>query len=411
MAEIVAPRRDQLESLVEPYLQTQRSGLGFAIGFAGPTLAEYGGIECFGDVRNQFGKELTLGNDTPFEIASISKTFTATLYASLIRASHPDGVLGDFIDPKGPLRISDTLAAIKLDGLVNYTSGLPNDNLDQPVAVPPFQAQPYAMPGMLSYLHEAPPSLSWPNESFTYSNLAFAIMSAIIAAEDKTNIPVIHTFVRKMQEHIFKPLGLGAKFFNGASLADLPLGFGYDYWPPDYDSPGFWPKPPGHPLYPAYFGAHGVVATPDDMRKWLLFNMGIVRDDRLTPLLPLLQTPSTPITTDDPAGSNDWYRLGLGWFISPERGELPAMVSKDGELDGFASNIAFIQSPDPGKVPSPAGAFVLVNASRITDTQTKDGRDVAYVLTNDVLALMQGRKPPPDKSVYPPSPRAVVSRG
>jgi CubicO group peptidase (beta-lactamase class C family) len=139
---------------------------------------------------------------------------------------------------------------------VNYTSGLPQDNIEQPVAVPPYLPEPYAMPGMLSYLNESPPSLSRPNASFSYSNLAFAIMSAIIAAEDNVKIPVVHAFVRKMREHVFKPLGLSAKFFNEASLAELPLGFNYVYWPsPEYSHPGYWPQAPGHTYYPAYFGS------------------------------------------------------------------------------------------------------------------------------------------------------------
>src|SRR5262249_5819506 len=125
---MIAPTRGQIAELVQPYLEAQPSGLGFAIGYASPDFANHGGMEFFGNVKNQFGKQLTLGRATPFEIASISKTFTAMLYALLIRASHPDGTLGDYISPRGPLPISDALATIKLDGLVNYTSGLPQDS-------------------------------------------------------------------------------------------------------------------------------------------------------------------------------------------------------------------------------------------------------------------------------------------
>jgi D-alanyl-D-alanine-carboxypeptidase/D-alanyl-D-alanine-endopeptidase len=392
---IVAPTRSQIANLVQPYLQTQPSGLGFVIGYASPDFADYGDIQFFGGIKNQFGKQLNLGRDTPFEIASISKTFTATLYALLIRASHSNGILSDYISPKGPLPISNALAPVKLDGLVNYTSGLPQDNVDNPVAVPPFQPEPYAMPGMLSYLKESPPNLSWPNETYSYSNLAFAIMSAIIAAEDSVGIPVVHAFVRKMREHIFKPLGLSAKFFNEASLAELPLGFTYTYWPSSkYSYPGYWPQPPGHTLYPAYFGAHGVVATPDDMFKWLLFNMGIVQDAKLTPLLSALQTRSTSVT-------DGYNQLGLGWFINPASDGWSASVFKDGALFSFASYIAFLPSPDPGSVPSQAGAFALVNADGITDTQTPDGTEITTVLVNDLLQIMQGKAPPADKTIYP----------
>src|SRR5262249_41676000 len=170
-------------------------------------------------------------------------------------------------------------------------------------------------------------------------------------------------------------------------------------------SRGYWPKAPGHPLFPAYFGASGTIATPDDMFKWLLFNMGITRNAELTPLLPVLHRPSAKLTTSDPAGTYDGYECGLGWFISPERPGLSASVCKDGELDGFASYIGFLPSPDPGKVPSQAGAFVLVNADGIK----KDGSDIVFVIVNDLLLRIQGKAPPADKSVNPRSAGRVVT--
>ncbi|HET8920120.1 MAG TPA: serine hydrolase, partial [Xanthobacteraceae bacterium] len=182
--------------------------------------------------------------------------------------------------------------------------------------------------------------------------------------------------------------------------ADLPLGFHYEP-----GSRGRRPIAPGHPLFPAYFGGGGIIATPDDMFKWLLFNMGITRDAELTPLLPVLHRPSTKVTASHPANSDEWYELGLGWFINRERPGFSASVSKDGEMDGFASYIGFLPSPDPGNLPSPAGAFVLVNADGIR----KEGRDIALVMTNDLLLHVQGGTPPTDKSVYPHSPRSLVN--
>src|SRR5262249_17794933 len=166
-------------------------------------------------------------------------------------------------------------------------------------ASPPLNSALVCRPGRLISLKYFPPILSRPNESYSYSNLAFAIMSAIIAAEDNVKIPVVHAFVRKMREYVFKPLGLSAKFFNEASLAELPLGFTYAYWPSSkYSYPVYSPQAPGHSLYPAYFGAHGIVATPDDMLKWLRFNMGIMKDAKLTPLLSALQIPFTSVTDE-----------------------------------------------------------------------------------------------------------------
>src|SRR5215472_631406 len=109
--------------------------------------------------------------------------------------------------------------------------------------------------------------------------------------------------------------------------------------------------------------------------------MGISRSAELAPLLQALHRPSTKFTT------LDGYELGLGWFINPQRPGSSASICKHGELDGFASYLAFLPSPDPGNVASAAGAFVLVNADGIR----KDGREVALVLTNDLLLRMQGK--------------------
>jgi D-alanyl-D-alanine-carboxypeptidase/D-alanyl-D-alanine-endopeptidase len=377
MGELCEPNDDLLEKMVAPYLQAQPRGLGFAIGYASPSFANNGRVRVFGNVQNQFGADLSLSSKTPFAIASIAKTFTATLYARLIRSATPDQTLADYISPKGPFT-NEKLARITLDSLVNYTSGLPRD----PTATPPFRPQPYSLQGMVTFLNASPPNPSPPNESYTYSNLAFALMSAIIASDGTAEIPAIHPFTRKMREHVFRPLGLNATFFNQISLGELPLGFHHQP-----ESRGYWPKAPGHPLFPAYFAAGGVIATPDDLFKWLLFNMGITRDAELTPLLPALHRPSTKVTTSDPASTDDWYELGLGWFINPERPGSSASILKDGGMDGFASYIGFLPSSDPGNVASQAGAFVLVNADGIM----KDDKDVALVITNDLLLHMQGK--------------------
>jgi CubicO group peptidase (beta-lactamase class C family) len=79
MNSIVKPTDTQLDNLVKPYLKVQSSGLGFAIGYASPDFPNHGSIYFAGSVKNQFGAPLDLNSDTLFEVASISKTFTATL--------------------------------------------------------------------------------------------------------------------------------------------------------------------------------------------------------------------------------------------------------------------------------------------------------------------------------------------
>ncbi len=181
MSNIVAPTQAQLADLVAPYLKTQPTGLGFAIGYASPNFANSGSIYFAGNIQNQFGAPLSFNGDTPFEIASVSKTFTATLYALLLRSQSTSLTLGDFLYPNGPLQISSTLSGITLDSLMNYTSGLPEDNEDGSVDTPSYWPQPYYELGMLSYLNADPPTIANAGQ-YQYSNLGFAIMASILGA-------------------------------------------------------------------------------------------------------------------------------------------------------------------------------------------------------------------------------------
>jgi len=392
MSSIVMPTKDQLDRLVQPHLKTQPQGLGIVIGYASPSFSPRGYIHHAGNVANQFGQSLTLSKDTPFLLASVSKTFTATLYALLLRQSDPSLTLGDYIAPNGPLNISSTLAGIPLDGLMNYTSGLPTDNTGDANDSPAYLPQPYSLTAMLSYLDANPPAVSGTGSTYTYSNLGFAIMSAVLASAT-TNPPTVGAFARLIRSNLLDPLGMQSCYFSQTPIASLPLGYQYNY----ESKPPYWKIAPGWSLFPAYYGAGGLVASPSDMLRWLLFNMGVVQDSTLTPLLPALQTPSTTVEA--------WgtTQLGLSWFITPATATTSGVLWKDGDLDGCGSFIAFLQSGNPGTVPSEAGVFVLVNGGDMTGDQKNSGNEIAMVLANDLLRIMQGQTPPADKSQYPRS--------
>lgn len=394
MTTIVEPTKADLNKLVERYLKTQSSGLAFAIGYASPQFSPHGYLHFHGNAANQFGQALTIDGDTPFQLASVSKTLTATLYALLIRSLNPSQTVGDYIVPNGPLPISASLAGISLDQLMNYTSGLPQDNDTDEYDSPPYLPLPYSMTGMLSYLNASPPTVSGTGTIYTYSNLAFALMAAILSG---TNPPGTNGFARLVRERLLHPLSMGSVYFNEAPIALLPQAYAYDY----AASPPYSATAPGWPLFPAYFGAGGLVASAKDMLQWLKFNMGLMDVTSLTPLLPALQTPSTSVEA--------WgtTQLGLGWFITPGSGDSPGSIWKDGGFAGTNTYIAFLPSDAPGSTPSQAGVFVLLNAGGITGDQKNNGAEVSAVIANDLLMIMQGQTPPDDKSRYP---RSVIWR-
>ena len=394
MQSITEPTEAQLNNIVGPYLNQAKAtagvGLGIVIGYVGPGFSN---IYPFGSLLNQAQQpyllnqakqQLALTNDTPFALASVSKTFTATLYGLLIpNAQKQNPTLGDF-----PLNIGTQFQNIPIGTLVNYTSGLPADN-DTVTDLPPLLPAPYSTAGMLGFLN-LPNNmmLAQSGTVYAYSNLGFAIASAVLPFlyGDGTS-----SYEALIQSQIWQQLGFSGNtsFFEDVRLDQLPLG--YDY---DGTTTTWTPVPAGNKAFPAYHGAGGVVSTPNDMMKWLQFNMGIQQNAILSPLLPVLQNPSTKVT-------HGTTQIGLGWFMTQQvspKSPYPA-IFKDGGHDGVSTYIAFLPGPEmipvmpgvpPLAVPSPAGVFVLTNSQGLYNytgtTPTEMSEDVAY----NVLNIMQG---------------------
>jgi len=380
MSNIVQPTKSQLDGLVASYIQNQPTGLGFVIGYASPSFES---IFLAGNLVNQRQEALSLTADTPFELASVSKTFTATLYALLIEGqSNQNLTLGDF-----SLDIGSQFLNIPIVDLVTYTSGLPQDN-DTVTDLPPFLPTPYSVAGMLGYLNFTGLTPGAAGKKYTYSNLAFGIMGGALAPQ---LAGASDTYEDLVAENLFAPLGMSSTFFEDVRLDRLPLGY-------EYSGTEYAAVSAGWPGFPAYNGAGGVVASANDMMQWLKFNMGLVANDKLTPLLSKLQSPATKVLT--PWGDS----LGLGWFLTLASGSTFGTVWKDGDLSGYSSYIAFLPSSAPGEVASQAGVFVLTNSGGINDAS---GTEICASFANDVLYYMQGLTPPSDKSLYP---RSAITR-
>jgi D-alanyl-D-alanine-carboxypeptidase/D-alanyl-D-alanine-endopeptidase len=376
MSTIVEPTDAQLQALVEPYLSKQTSGLAFAIGCASPTFQK---LFVQGSLFNQNNVALELGPNTYFELGSLSKTFTTTLC----------GFLGGQHQPKWENQsVKDYSRAFKRDGiqvgsqfhpipllaLANFTSGLPADNLGSKGTVPKFLPIPYSPAAMLGYLNGT--TTLQPNkisEAYTYSNLAFSILSQIIPLFSAKTAS--QDFPELMSEWVFGPLNMqNSHYFEDIFLDQLAVGYVY---------PGAVAGVPGHNVFPAYYGGGGVVSTPGDILTWLQFNMGILTNNQLSLVLQKTQSPSTNIT----AGGAT--RLGLGWFIIDPSSSGPGSVFKNGALNGYSSYLQFL--PWIGlSAPSQAGAFVLTNSSKL---KTSSQKPADQTIVQAVLAIMQGKTP------------------
>lgn len=372
MSTIVEPTTQQLDDLVEPYLQKYPAGLAFAIGYASP---RFQGIYVNGNIHNQYGAPLTLGPDTYLQIASVSKTFTTTLCAAMGAQYQPtwrQQNISDYSLPvrKDGLRIGTQLNSIPLLALANYTSGLPpDDGVSWNGTLPSYPPIPYSPEVMLGFLNATSLQLQSPGVDYVYSNLAFSILGQIIPLFKIGGS--YKQFTHLIQEWMLEPLNL----YNTYFFEDIPL----DQLAVSYFYPSQQSAIPGFIVFPAYYGAGGLVSTPGDMLTWLQFNMGIFKN-KLTPFLRETQKASTKVKTGPGGGG-----LGLGWFLIPESIETPAFVTKNGTLGGFSSFIRFVDWIGIHDS-SPAGVFVLTNSDGLGTESTAADEAIA----NAVLAIMLG---------------------
>jgi serine-type D-Ala-D-Ala carboxypeptidase/endopeptidase len=368
MSTITAPSLDQLNKLVDPYLNTHSEGIAFAIGYATGTNQWQPNVYVAGKVLNQYNVDLGLSETTLFELGSLSKTFTATLCASLGRTYNPTWetqTIGEY-----SVNVGTQFQPIPLLALANYTSGLPTDNGSVPiVTLPKYLPVPYSPAAMLGYLNGTTLQPIKVGKAYTYSNLAFSILAQLIpqfdastASEDLSDL---------MAEWVFGPLHMDdSAYFGDIFLDRLPVGYTY---------PGGSAAAPGHNVFPAYYGGGGVVSTPSDMLQWLQFNMGMVRNGTLYPVLKKTQTPSTKVTTPDGG------QMGLGWFLADWKTPKITVLNKDGALPGFNTFMLFADWVGTGS-PSQAGVFVLTNSDGLMNGSESAVQSIAQ----SVLKIMLG---------------------
>jgi serine-type D-Ala-D-Ala carboxypeptidase/endopeptidase len=366
-----------VESIVQSYLPTVSPYIGAAVGYASPAFGAH--VVCIGSLVDQLGNPMAFTTDTPFEIASVTKTFTATIYELLVQRGRirRNDTLGTFFGPD----ISAAIRSVPLFDLANYTSGFPADNNGLNNTVPASVTGSYTVADLFRFLANPPFQINPPGSGFTYSNLGFSLLAiALQAASGSTDFGSVTC------REFLGPLGLmKTQPYSDVVGANLPRGF---------DAQG-GTAAPGWLYFPAYYGAGGLVSTPNDMMTWLQFSMGIIQHPALGGALSVTQTPQAAGVP----GLSTMTVPGLGWFVSDiedKSGLKLTVVQKNGDLPGFSSQIAFVR-PQSDCASSAAGVFVLVNGGERTETENSAATNIAY----DLLLRVAGQEPPMGQSRYP----------
>ena len=274
---------------------------------------------------------LPITEDTIFQLASISKTFTGTAVMLLVR--------------QGKLSLEDRITkyfpeltayeGVTVRHLLNHTSGIP-DYFDDADWFIDLWKKEQRVPGndeILRFLREtkAKPYFA-PGEGLHYSNTGYNLLALLV--ERLSGVP----YEQFLQRNIFEPAGMtatrcchirrdGVPFENYAQATV----FENDRWVADVDS-----EEDGDVV--AFDGLNGddyVYTTIFDMLKW---DRALREGKVLTPEeQQLAYTPGKLNNGEDAVYDEDeGLGYGLGWAVGREE-ELGLVVSHSGGMPGVAT--------------------------------------------------------------------------
>ena len=281
------------------------------------------------------GNGVPLDEHTVFEIGSVTKTFTATILASMVR--------------DGTVRLDDPVAKylpasvhvptrngkrITLLNLATQHSGLPR----LPSNIDAGAADPYAHYGtkeLYAFLNGYTLTRD-PGAEFEYSNLGVGLLGVALANAAHTTYPAL------LRRRVLAPLGM-----TETSVATT--GSTRARFAGPHTSEG---EPARNWTFDALAPAGGITSTVADMLKYVRCNLGAG---------PLAQT---CLFAQQPRATAAGARIGLVWFTGGARG----IVHHNGATEGYFSAVAV--SADHTR-----GAVVLANGGLDPDDVARNAVD------------------------------------
>ncbi|NEW04946.1 serine hydrolase [Paenibacillus sp. SYP-B3998] len=197
-------------------------------------------------------KKTLVDKDTVFQIASVSKTFTALAALQLAEKGKID-LKHDITEYLGGMKVPNkTNKPLTMYDMLTYTAGF--DYPDKALYVgPEYVNQVIPMKEFMT--EHMPTVVRTPGEAYTYDNFAFLL--AGYAVETVSGIP----FPQYMEKNVFKPLGMNSTSsrFTPELLARMATQYGVDGAP--------------HPAYgqaPTDGPQGSILSTGEDMAKYLI---------------------------------------------------------------------------------------------------------------------------------------------
>ncbi|MEP6634532.1 MAG: serine hydrolase domain-containing protein [Luteimonas sp.] len=317
----------QFEAMAQQLVANQRvPGLAMAIVHDGRILTARGyGIT---DVR----AAEPVDAHTVFRLASLSKSFAATLTGMLVSEGSLrwDSRLTDYMPT---FRLSDPQAAqqVTVADLLSHRVGLTHNTYDRDLE----GNSEYT--SLVQRLANAPMNCM-PGDCYAYQNIAFSLIGDVVFAA--TGQFYSETVARR----IFKPLGM-----NDASYGLEGIEASSRWAKPHIRAGRGWialmPKPNYYRVAPAA----GVNASISDMAQWLIAQSGHRPDVLAAPLLATLHAPV--VSTPTELRGSSWRRerlnsagYGLGWRVYDYAGH--QLIFHGGAVQGYRGLVALLPERD-----------------------------------------------------------------
>lgn len=342
MLSIISPNAAQAQEIpsadfaaIDAYVEGQVRDLnlpGLALGIVhGDQIAH---LQSFG-VADPSGRPIT--PQTPFLLASLSKSFTALATMQLVESGlvELDAPVQQYLPW---FRVADAEASSKITvrHLLNHTSGLSTLTGNGY-----FYTQDTSEQGLENFVRRlSSATLAHPvGEVWEYSNANYSILGLIVQTVSGKS------YENYLKEHIFLPLDMRNSFASEEEARQHGLATGYQYW--------FGvPRPAELPYIHEDLSAGRLISSTEDMSHYLIAHLNQGRYGDVSILSPdgmmQLWQPPTYLAPDHETG------YAMGWNVGAPYNE--SVIEHNGELGNFHSYMAVV--PDEGW-----GVIVLVNAS------------------------------------------------
>ncbi|MEE6185200.1 serine hydrolase [Bacillus pretiosus] len=248
--------KKEIESFADPLFEEKMkkynvNGSSFVVVHDGKVVVNKG----YGYADKE--KKIPVTKDTVFQIASVSKTFTALAVMQQVDKGNIK-LDQDVQKYLGGLQIpNQTGKPVTLFDMLTYTSGFDFPDLTN-ITGPEYTDNENSMPMKEFFSKHMPTVVRPPGEVYTYDNVSFAL--AGFAVENVTNSP----FSKYMEKNIFKPLDMKSTSmsFTPELLERMATHYGPTGEPIPTSGSGLRDTPQG-----------GILSTAEDMSKYMIMQL------------------------------------------------------------------------------------------------------------------------------------------